>query len=151
MSAGFCTHSKHEVAQETKSAVFNTAKPLELFVRQLISVEFRVPPDDEPVNAVREPRQVATLPMISPMRYNPVPRTVDGTKSVRMHKLLEEFDRSGKPSHVLVLPPRRARNRGILCHNCELTGWYSHQSGSEATVRIKKAYSLASGRNSCLS
>jgi hypothetical protein len=56
IAAGFYTHNKHEVTQVTKSTVLDTAKMFELFVRQLVGIEFGIPPDDEPVNAVREPR-----------------------------------------------------------------------------------------------
>jgi len=105
MAAGFNTYRAYEVTQETKGAVLNTAKVFKLFIRQLISVELRVPSDDESVDTVREPRQVTTLPMVPPMLYDPVPRAIDGTESLRMHKPLKEFNWSREPSHVLVFPP----------------------------------------------
>lgn len=40
MAVGSWTHSEDEVTQEAKGAVLNTAKMFELFVRQLVSVEF---------------------------------------------------------------------------------------------------------------
>jgi len=39
VATDFWTYSKYEVAQETKGAVLDTTKALELFVRQLIGVE----------------------------------------------------------------------------------------------------------------
>ena len=54
--ADSCTYSKNEVTQETKGAVLDTAKMLKLVVRQLVGVEFRIPPHDEPIDTTREPR-----------------------------------------------------------------------------------------------
>jgi len=122
MAVGFNTYNEYEVTQETECAVLNTAKVFKLFVRQLISVEFRVPSDDEPIDTVREPRQVMTLPMVPPMLYDPVPSAIDETESVRVHKLLEEFNWSREPSHVLVFPPWRTRGCGTLRRHRELTG-----------------------------
>ena len=56
IATGFCTYNEHEVTQVTKGTVLDTAEMLELFVRQLVGIELGIPPDDEPVNAVREPR-----------------------------------------------------------------------------------------------
>jgi len=75
------TYSGYEVTQETKGAVLNTAKMLKLFVRQLVSIKLRIPSDDEPIDTVREPRQVMALPMDPPTGHDRVPRTADDKTS----------------------------------------------------------------------
>ena len=56
IAAGFCAYNEHKVTQVTKSTVLDTAKVFELFVRQFVGIELGIPPNDKPVNAIREPR-----------------------------------------------------------------------------------------------